>query len=95
MTKIYANSEEKYLMNTVIYAAADEGKVFYDEANSVEIPKDELKDLFIKGMTIVLDSKYLKPIVYAETSGYGVVTAIYEEVSTVTAVNFYSSEKSD
>lgn len=88
---IYAGSEEKYVMSVVVYADKDDGNLFYDAEKKEGIAKDELLDLYLKGMTIFLSDEYLKPVAYKESAGAGMVTAIHEN-SSVAALNFYSSE---
>lgn len=92
MNKIFADAEEKYVKTVVVYADADDGHLFYDSSKSQKIPKDELLNLFLKGMVIFLTDEYLIPVAYKESGGAAVVTAIHESAETATALNFNSAE---
>lgn len=68
---VYARANEKYTKTTKLYA--DSFKVlFYDaEATTNKVLKDDLLDLFLKGITIVDGETYYKPTSY---SAAGVVS---------------------
>lgn len=91
--RIYADSEEKYVKTTVVYASADEAVLTYDKEGTAKVTKDELFNLFTKGILVFMTDEYFKPVAYKETAGYGAVTVVHESVDTVVALNFYSAEK--
>ena len=86
--KIYDDSKDKNVATTMVYADSDAGHLFYDEKKTTKIPKNEVVDLYLKGMVIVLDGKYLSPIV-CENSGDGVQITSYDGTA---AKTFKSSE---
>lgn len=84
MNKIYADANEKLVNTIVVYADADDGHLFVDEAKKTKLTKDAMKNLFLKGiLTIVLNDSYLKPTVY-KVSGKGATVSVYntDKVST-------------
>lgn len=85
---IFADSEDKFVKNVLVYADADDGHLFYDSAKSIKIPKDELKDLFMKGMIIFLTDAYYIPVGYKESGSEASVNA-YNDTASLT---FYSAE---
>lgn len=94
MSKIYPNVDErefneKEIKTVVVYVDKDDGNVFYDEAKTVKIPKDELLNLCLKGfLTILFNGEYLKPISFKDNTTDAVVV-----VSNDTAnYCFYSAE---
>lgn len=92
MNKIYKDYDEKYVATTIVYADADDGNVFYDSAKTNKIPKDELKNLFLKGMTIDLSGELLAAIAFKDNGADATVTAVHESGAAATPVNFYSAE---
>lgn len=85
---VYAKSEEKYVMNVVLYADSDDGHVFYDSAKSVKIPKVELKDLFEKGCIVVFDGSEYAPVAFKDNGADAHVVVIND----TTNYTFYSAE---
>lgn len=88
---IFADAEEKFVKSTLVYASADDGNLFYDSKKTLGITKDELFDLYTKGMIVVLSGEYLIPVAYKVSDTAGMVTVVHED-TTVVALNFYSSE---
>ena len=89
---IFADAEEKYVKNVLVYADADDGHLFYDAGKTQKINKDDLLNLFLKGLVIFLTDEYLIPVAYKESAGAGVVTAVHESVDSAATLNFYSAE---
>lgn len=92
MTKIYANSEEKFVKTVVLYGHTD-NYLYVDEGHKTKINKDDLLDLCMKGTTIKYESAYYTPVFFKENSGAVEVT-IATAISTgaSTAVVLYSEE---
>lgn len=87
--KHYANSEEKYLKSVVIYADADDGHLFSDSAKSVKLTKDEVMNLFMKGMMVIAYSdEYYHPAHLKLDSGAALVTVMNDTGN----LSFYSAE---
>lgn len=83
--RIYARSEEKHVMTTMLYA--DSSKVlFYDEAAKTDkVLKTELADLFTKGVTISQSGKLYKPVCMDSTG-------LIANDGTTTALTFTGSD---
>lgn len=92
--KVFSDAEEKYVKTTIVYATADDGELYYDAGHTTMIAKDDLFNMFLKGMVIMMSDEYLKPVAYKESAGAGMVTAVHEN-STVIALNFYSAEHAE
>lgn len=93
MNKIYHDSDEKFVSAVVLYADADDGHVFFDEKKSQGVSKDELFDLYLKGLAVVvLDNEYFKPVTYAVESTAGKITCLKDSGEAATMLNFYSEE---
>lgn len=62
---VYARVDEKFVKTVVVYA--NSGKVlFCDEAFEHPVLTTELKDLFLKGITISVDDALHMPVSYTE-----------------------------
>lgn len=62
---VYAQAEEKYVKTLLVYAD-DSNVLFYDEAHENAVLTTELKDLFLKGLTVVDGDTCLKAVAYTE-----------------------------
>ena len=71
--RYYKHANDKNVATYLVYADADEGHVFYESAKQNKVPAAVLKDMFIKGMTVVFSDSYYKPIEYSELSGVGTI----------------------
>lgn len=61
--EIYEQLKDLHVATVMVYP--NESKVlFYDEAHEVPVLTTELKDLFIKGMTIVAGETLVVPVAY-------------------------------
>lgn len=59
---VNANYEEKYVKTVILYADSSD-KLFYDKTAKVDkVTKEDLKELFMKGVTIIKNDVYYKPI---------------------------------
>lgn len=91
---IYADAEQKYVMNALLYGHTDT-YVYMDEAHTQKIDKDTLHELLSKGAIIHYESAYYTPVFWKENSGQlevTIATAIATGAST--AVVLKSSEAS-
>lgn len=89
---IYADAEQKYVMNTLLYGHTD-NYVYMDEAHTQKVDKDTLHELLSKGSIIHYESAYYTPVFWKENTGYlevTIATAIATGAST--AVVLKSSE---
>ena len=78
--EIFEQAKDLHVATVMVYP--NEAKVlFYDEAHLVPVLTTELKDLFIKGMTIVVaEDELVVPVAYAAAG----VTTHEAEVYTAT-----------
>lgn len=59
---VAARYDEKYIKTVILYADGSD-KLFYDKSAKVnKVAKEDLKDLFMKGITIFKSDVYYKPI---------------------------------
>ena len=92
MNKIYSDSEEKLVKTVLVYADADEGHLFFDKEKKQKITKDELFNLFLKGVTVFMSDEYFNPTTYKENAGAGMLTVVKDSGDSATLYNFYSAE---
>lgn len=59
--RVYANENEKFVKTVLVHANAS-NELFHDEATKNPVLEAELKDLFLKGMVIVQNSKFYNPV---------------------------------
>ena len=89
LTQIFANCDEQFIKQTVLYAITDAAHLTMDEEGEEEIDKDNLLDLALKGIVIKVDNAYYVPTVIEETGAYLTITC----AANGTAKTFYSSEQ--
>lgn len=81
--KVYARAEEKFLKTQIIYSNknVDEYHVYWDEELTKPIVKDELVDLFLKGVCVFEMSRgmFIKPVACTahEDDDAASITAVY------------------
>lgn len=97
MTNVYANADEKYVKNVILYGKASDNYLYTDskcsEANKVD--KDTLLNLCKKGVIISYDSTYYMPLFFKEEAGSVSVTfATAVSASASAATTLYSKEYS-
>lgn len=95
MDKIFDQAKDKNVAVSVVYATADDGYLFVESSgdNRTKITTAELKDMFFKGMLVVLSGAYYAPVAYYETTSgdvtYGGVTVCSDAAN----YNFFAKEK--
>ena len=93
MTVVYADAEEKYVKNIILYGKTSDNYLYTDskcsEANKVD--KDTLLNLCKKGVIINYNSTYYMPLFFKEESG-GSVSVTFASASAATTL--YSKEYS-
>ena len=98
MTVVYAEAEEKYVKNVVLYGKASDNYLYTDskcsEANKVD--KDTLLDLCKKWVIISYNGTYYTPLFFKEESGgsVSVTFATAVSASASAATTLYSKEHS-
>lgn len=87
MAAIYDDYKDKNVANYLIYAGSD-GKAYTDSAKTVQFTTSALKDYFVKGALIVIDTdEYAVPVGYAEASSIGSVAYIVANSTTATSAD--------
>lgn len=89
---VMADCDEQFVKAFMLYAEADDGNLFFDEAHKNGVSKDQLFELFAKGIVIKLDDAYFKPVHYKVTGSYAQVD-VYDD--TAASKTFFSSEKTE
>lgn len=97
MTIVYADAEEKYVKNVILYGKASDNYLYTDskcsEANKVD--KDTLLNLCKKGVIVSYNSTYYMPLFFKEEAGSVSVTfATAVSASASAATTLYSKEYS-
>ena len=88
MTKIYEDANEQHVRVIVIYKKANQTKAYVDAAFTTQFKTSELKNAFLKGAVIKLDSgDIVKPIKYTESSNVGSVAYIVPNGTTATSAD--------
>lgn len=97
MTKMqhnYQYANEKNIRTTALYADADDGNLFLDSKKSVGATKDQVLNLFAKGMLLInLDGEWFLPTTLKDNSTHVTVTVIKDSDGTATPLNFNSIEE--
>lgn len=77
MDRIYQDSEDVYVSATMIYA--NDSKAYKDSTFANQYTTSELKNVFLKGAVIQLDTdSYAIPVGYSESSSIGSVAYVYD-----------------
>lgn len=98
MTVVYADAEEKYVKNVILYGKTADNYLYTDskcsEANKVD--KDTLLNLCKKGVIISYNSTYYMPLFFKVESGgsVSVTFATAVSASASAATTLYSKEYS-
>lgn len=98
MTVVYADAEEKYVKNVILYGKVSDNYLYTDskcsEANKVD--KDTLLNLCKKGVIINYNSTHYMPLFFKEESSGSVSVTFATAVSASdsAAITLYSKEYS-
>lgn len=84
----YEDANDQHVRKVILYAAADDGNLFYDKAKTKGIDKNELFRLFGNGIMVVLDGVYYSPTSYEVSGEAGKITVNADQ----TSLCFYSKE---
>lgn len=95
MEKIYANSEDKFLIGTMVYAGNESGDkyLYYDSECTKKIPSLELMDLFYTGLFIADKGRMYRPS-YMEAAALDSVSihVVSEDTAGVITIAYYAAE---
>lgn len=73
MDRIYQDLKDRFVVATVIYTKASDGKAYTDAATEKQFVTSDLKETFLKGAIIKTATGYATPTEYAESGGVGSV----------------------
>jgi len=79
--RVYANSEEVYVMSTVLYANSSKALYYDKEAKTDKVMKADLEELFKKGVVVFMTDVYYRPVCLK-------TTGLIANDGTTTAVTF-------
>lgn len=93
METIYNRAKDKDVAAVKLYAADGEKYLSYDSAGERLLSAAEVKDLFVQGMVIEMKGDLYQPLCLVKDGSAVKVQVVKEATATLTAYNFYSSEK--
>ena len=70
MTKIFADSEEKFVKTVVLHTSKNDPYVYFDEAKTAKVDSETLINLVLNGVFIEIGGSYFKAIGVMEADGY-------------------------
>lgn len=94
MSKIYDDAVDKNVAYQIVYAKASGNALTHDAAGAEKVYTDELKDMYLKGMVVLVNSAdYMKPVSYSESAGVGTIVCVKGTGSTATFSTFVSTKR--
>ena len=94
MSKIFKDAVDVNVATTLVYAKASGNALTHDEAGKEKVYTDELKDMYLKGMVILVNNAdYMKPVSYSESAGVGTVVCVKGETATAAFSKFISTKR--
>lgn len=79
--EIFADYEEKHLRGVVLYAQSDDGYLFYDAEYQNKVEKEDVENLFNKGLLRVAFQEGMFVPVHCKTSGSNAVVTVHDDTS--------------
>ena len=94
-TKIWAKSEEKLCKAVVLYENTSTHVLYMDSAKEKAVSKDDLADLFKKGLVVVSDgTSFYRPTELTVGSTKATVGVVIYSNSAASLKSFYSATES-
>lgn len=94
MSNIYNDAVDVNVAARLVYAKASGNALTHDAAGEQKVYTDELKDMYLKGMVILVNNAdYMKPVSYSESAGVGTVVCVKGTGSTATFSTFISTKR--
>ena len=94
MSKIFDDAVDKNVAVQLVYAKASGNALTHDAAGKEKVYTDELKDMYLKGMVVLVNSAdYMKPVSYSESADVGTVVCVKGTGSTATFSTFTSTKR--
>lgn len=88
--KIYNDAVDKNVAATVLYGNA--GFVYFEEAHTNKVGKEELENFFAKGVVVVYNGKTYKPVSLTVAEANATVSIITYSGSSATGVELKSAD---
>lgn len=91
MEKFFANSEEKYLKSVMTYSNAEDGILYFDSDKTVKVSKEELIDMFNKGIIVIHDgNNNIRPTTLMVADNYATVSYTAVNSSAAVTISYHS-----
>lgn len=92
MDTSFIRAEDKFVATRYIYKSSEDSKAYADADCTTQLTTSELKNAFIKGVTIVLpsDGGLVVPFQYSESDSVGSVSYITPNGTTATSADIAS-----
>lgn len=95
MSKIFKNSEEKYMANYELFASSAKKYAFKDEAMTVKATRDEVVEMFKQGVIVNYGGKIYTPVECDASLATAFLAIVTVSGSTLTPVAIASATASD
>lgn len=94
MAKFYDDAVDKNVAYRMAYAAASGNALTHDAEGAEKVYTDELKDMYLKGMVVLVNkTDYMKPVSYSESADIGTIVCVKGTGSTATFSTFVSTKR--
>lgn len=94
MSKIFKDAADVNVATNLVYAKASGNALSHDAADKEKVYTDELKDMYLKGMVVLVNNAdYMKPVSYSESAGVGTIVCVKGTGSTATFSTFTSTKR--
>ena len=96
MSKVYIDAKDKNVAYDLVHAKTSGNALTHDAAGKEKVYTDELKDMYLKGMVVLVNNAdYMKPISYSESAGVGTIVCVKGTGSTPTFSTFTSTKRAE
>lgn len=93
MNTIFNDAVDKNVAVRILYASAGDAVLTYDKEGSEKVAtKEDLFNLYLKGIVVVVTDEYFRPVAYKEDGGAGKITVVHENIEAAEFLDFYSAE---
>lgn len=94
MSKVYIDAVDKNVAYQIVYTKASGNALTHDAEGKEKVYTDELKDMYLKGMVVLVNNAdYMKPVSYSESADVGTVVCVKGTGSTATFSTFVSTKR--
>lgn len=94
MSNIYNDAVDVNVAARLVYATSSGDALTHDAAGKEKVYTDELKDMYLKGMVVLVNNTdYMKPVSYSESADVGTIVCVKGSDSTATFSTFISTKR--